>query len=143
MADRPNFGHAGAGAAPDPGSSPRGSVERPMERFLRPQEPAESSGGAAFLQLDTPALMIDLVLANGDRVGLSYAYLTGLRLTDEGTLYAEFGSSMVTIAGRGLLALYQNMLTHQAYRVACAALPFDDASAATWIKSISVSEREE
>lgn len=137
MADRPSYGHAGG--ATDPGSSPRASVERPMERFLRPQA-AESP---AFQQLDAEVLMIDLVLANGDRVGLSYAYLTGLRLTAEGTLHAEFGTTLVTIMGRGLLALYQNLLTHQAYRVECASLPFDDGSGGTWIRSISVTQREQ
>lgn len=133
MVDRPNYGHAGG--TPDPAATPRANVERPLERFLRtPPSPA-------FQQLDHEALMLDLLLADGERVGLSYAYLTKLSLSGDGTLAAEFGDTLVTITGRGLLALYQHLLTHQAYRVECAALPFDGGDGATWIKSISVTQR--
>lgn len=115
-----------------------------MDRFLRaPGRP--TPGDAPALGFEQHAgeagLMLDLGLRGGDRVGLSYYDLHAARLDPSGAITLEFTSHLVTIRGRNLLALYNNLVTHTVWRINAAETSFDDGTAGTWIEAIDVEDR--
>lgn len=87
-------------------------------------------------------LMLDLGLRGGDRVGLSYYDLRTARLDPSDAITLEFSNHLVTIRGRNLLALYNNLLTHTVWRINVADTNFDDGTTGTWIEAIEVAERQ-
>lgn len=66
------------------------------------------------------ALMLDLVLADGNHVGLPYTYLSAVNLDASVGIVLEYPDRTVTITGRNLRPVYRGILSHTALRLAVA-----------------------
>lgn len=107
-----------------------------MERYVRRSGTEAASNPSGFESGDRPYLMLDLVLQDGNRMGLAYCYLMSVKFDDGIRITLVFTDRTVIIEGRNLVPLYNYLLLHQAWRIHVATSPFNE-SGEVWVKSIS------
>lgn len=105
-------------------------------------EPKSRGGGepADTLSAGT-ALMLDLVMREGDHLALPYSYLAAARFNPSAGITLEYPDRVVTITGRRLEPLYQAVCTHTARRVVQGQDGFDDEPEGPFVQAIEVKER--
>lgn len=83
--------------------------------------------------------MLDIVFKNGDRVALPYHYLVRARIRGQATIELEFTNCTVTITGRNLMVLFQQLIAHSARRIWESKHQFDEGKK-DWVKSVEVKD---
>jgi hypothetical protein len=119
---------------------------RPTDQYLG-REPQEAQAArehrVAAISGDPQAAprMLDLVQRTGNRQALPYAYLVAARLVGNTRVELLFTETLVTLSGRNLLPVYQQLIAQSVWRLEESGTGFDDPTLVTWIESITVSAR--
>lgn len=115
--------------------------------------PASDAGEASAMSEDYPsygilrgasayALMLDLRLRTGDHTALPYAYLDAINFDASGTLNLSFGARTVTVEGRNLRPIFEQLLTHSIRFLQEQRGAADDGAADCFIASITITQPE-
>ncbi len=86
---------------------------------------------------DASVPMIDLIMANGDRLALPYHDLRSVMMQGD-LIVMEFADRLITVRGRSFLPLYNALQLHLVRRILASPDGFDDGNASTWIETMSV-----
>ncbi|MFN0011739.1 MAG: hypothetical protein ACKVS8_08875 [Phycisphaerales bacterium] len=115
-------------------------ADRPFDRYLQVRtEPQTTTAEGFEVNPDAACVMLDLVFKSGDRLALSYSYLTKVELQASGSITLTFSTAMVTVEGRGLMPLHNALLSHMVRRISEVGSRVDPDDDKPWIKSIAVS----
>jgi hypothetical protein len=114
-------------------------LRRPGGIARNDSQPAAQPGFEANGEYPLP--MVDLVQANGNRLGLPYCDLHAVQSHSD-HLVLLFTEDHVTIHGRNLLPVYNHLLQHTVRRLTESANGFDEGSTTTWIQKIELTKRE-
>jgi hypothetical protein len=117
---------------------------KPTDLYLgRAAQPAKPDGKPAGVASDPQASprMLDIVQRNGDRQALPYPYLVKVKLIGNAKLELTFTEEVVTLTGRNLGPVYQQLLLHAVWRIEESSTGFDDPQQESWIETVTVKAR--
>ncbi len=117
-------------------------IDKYRGKSVAPAPRPESKDLGFTSEPSTSLRMIDLVLKNGDRTALPYAYLVQTRLRGGASIELTFTESVVTITGRGMAVLYKHLLAQTASCIGETASGFDDDRLQTWVEAITIKPRD-
>lgn len=117
---------------------------RPTDLYLG-REPHEGKTDikAAGMAADAQAnpRMLDIALRTGNHQALPYPYLVTAKIIGNAKIELLFTESQVTITGRNLLPVYQQLIAQTVWRLEESGTGFDDPKLESWIETITIVAR--